>query len=188
VSERDDVRRARVQEAIAEALTDLAVDVCGGESARALRTIELVAAAGQRLCAALDGVALPSAGAGAIAVEPADSQGAYAGLAGGVAQVAENHGQRVVAEMVALGRTWMEQKNRPKLGDLLGAYYQARGAGDAVGAEALRAKLAADHGVDVGVPAKTDADAVFEEALTPEPKIRGYAAMPGHPAPTKEPA
>lgn len=176
----NDERTSRLSASVSALLLDMAGDVTScdsiGERQRALRAIELFAKAGQSALAALDGVQLPQGASTKDEpdVEPA-APGGFGGFLGGYTQAAENHGQRVVAEMLALGRAWVAKQTRPALGELMDAYYTARRQGDDAGAESAHAQILESYGVNLGVNLGSveagpklvvDPDAVEERAQT----------------------
>lgn len=146
-------RARKVQTALADVLGDMADELRGAsaeEAAGVLRALALTGEQARGLMAALDGIDVrPRVANNPVEeVESAVGQGAYGGAPGAVAQIAENHGQRVIVEVMALARAYMEKQTRPKLGDLMDARLACIQAGDTAGAEELGEKMLSWYGID----------------------------------------
>lgn len=120
----------------------------GPDAARALRQIRLMAQPAQDLLAAAAGAASDSEPAHAADVEPATTE---TNGFGSVAQSAENYGNRVINEVLALGRAYVAGQAKSKLSDVLDAYYAAKTQNETEIVEVLQETLAVDYGVKVGV-------------------------------------
>lgn len=159
------LRAHKLRVALADALGDLADelrDASPTDAPRVLRALALTSAQGHGVLAALDGVDLPRKRQRGTSdseatdpmddtVESATGQGGYGGLAGTAGQIAENHGQRVINEVVALARAYMEKQSRPKLGELIGARLDCLQAGDLAGATVIAEKMKAWYNIETDV-------------------------------------
>ena len=155
------VQRARkVQVTLADVLSDMADELRSApatDAAGVLRALALTSEQARGLLAALDGVDVrPRVRQGDDeTVESAAGQGAYSGPTGTVSQVAENHGQRVIAEALAVARAYMDKTTRPKLAELMDARIACVRAGDIEGADELSEKMLTWYGIDTRPMAST---------------------------------
>lgn len=108
-----------------------------GQTARALTTLRDVAAQGLLMQQALGGARrynrtqdVGTEAPDTADVQPGTGQGIYQGALGPLQQFAETHGQRVINELLTLGRNYVAQAHRPSLDEFSVAISAARRRGD----------------------------------------------------------
>lgn len=157
--------QALLADILSELVEELRADTAPSTSARALRAITQITQTAQPFLGAIRGTPIPRRRGKLPYIGTSSYDGGFtgeddfgddlepaAGLNSGM-QKAENHGSRVINEVVALGRAYLTQQGRPKLSELMSAFYTAKAEGDLPMMDSLRDRISTSYGIQVPSPA-----------------------------------